>query len=122
MDVSPTIKALFSLVDAYTPTHTRHATPLKPFVPAFIPAVGDIDAFVKPPRPDGADDGLGARVLDEPGAKQTDPAAFALRLRHPRDSEARSLERPCATAAFRKAFLATTASPAWRFPNATRRV
>ena len=82
MDVSPTIKALFSLVDAYTPTHTRHATPLKPFVPAFIPAVGDIDAFVKPPRPDGADDGLGERVLDEPGAKQTDPAAFALRLRH----------------------------------------
>jgi len=69
-------------VDAYTPTHTRHATPLKPFVPAFIPAVGEIDAFVKPPRPDGADDGLGARVLDEPGAKQTDPAAFALRLRH----------------------------------------
>ena len=82
LDVSPTIKALFSLVDAYTPTHTRHATPLKPFVPAFIPAVGEIDAFVKPPRPDGADDGLGARVLDEPGAKQTDPAAFALRLRH----------------------------------------
>lgn len=82
LDVSPTIKALFSLMDAYTPTHTRHATPLKPFVPAFIPAVGDVDEFVKVPRPDGKDDGLGTRVLDEPGAKQTDPAAFALQLRH----------------------------------------
>ena len=82
LDVSPEIRALFSHLDAYTPTHTRHATPLKPFVPAFIPAVGNIDEFVKVPRPDGVDDGLGARVLDEPGAKQTDPAAFALRLRH----------------------------------------
>lgn len=82
LDVPPTIKALFSLMDAYTPTHTRHATPLKPFVPAFIPAVGDVDEFVKVPRPDGKDDGLGTRVLDEPGAKQTDPAAFALQLRH----------------------------------------
>ena len=82
LDVPPEIRALFSHVDAYTPTHTRHATPLKPFVPAFIPAVGNIDEFVKVPRPDGAEDGLGARVLDEPGANQTDRAAFALRLRH----------------------------------------
>jgi intraflagellar transport protein 46 len=32
---------------------------LRPFVPDYIPAVGDIDAFIKIPRPDGVGDNLG---------------------------------------------------------------
>lgn len=52
-----------------------------PFLPDFIPAVGDIDAFVKVSRPDGQKDGLGLTVLDEPRLQQSDPAVLQLQLR-----------------------------------------
>ncbi len=29
----------------------------RPFIPDFIPAVGDIDAFIRVPRPDGQPEG-----------------------------------------------------------------
>lgn len=54
---------------------------LKPFIPDYIPAVGDIDAFIKIPRPDGKADSLGLSVLDEPSAKQSDPTVLDLQLR-----------------------------------------
>jgi intraflagellar transport protein 46 len=38
---------------------------LKPFVPDYIPSVGEVDAFLKMPKPDGTKD-LGIAVLDEP--------------------------------------------------------
>ena len=41
-------------------------TRLYPFVPDFIPSVGDIDPFIKIPRPDGIDDGAGLLWVDEP--------------------------------------------------------
>lgn len=47
----------------------------------FIPAVGDIDAFIKVPRPDGQKDTLGLTVLDEPCTMQSDPAVLQLQLR-----------------------------------------
>ncbi|XP_015742879.1 intraflagellar transport protein 46 homolog [Python bivittatus] len=53
---------------------------LKPFIPDFIPAVGDIDAFLKVPRPDGNPDTLGLLVLDEPSTKQSDPTVLSLWL------------------------------------------
>lgn len=62
----------------------------KPFVPDFIPAVGDIDAFLKVVPPDVAINGeayqtdlsyLGLTVLDEPAATQSDPALLHLQLR-----------------------------------------
>ena len=40
----------------------------KCFVPDYIPAVGEMDAFLKVPRPDGQKDNLGLQVLDEPAA------------------------------------------------------
>jgi intraflagellar transport protein 46 len=43
--------------------------------------VGDIDAFIKVPRPDGLEDGAGLIYLDEPGGKQSDPAVLDLQLR-----------------------------------------
>lgn len=47
---------------------------MKPFIPDYIAAVGDVDEFLKPPRPDGQKETLGLHVLDEPAAKQSDPA------------------------------------------------
>lgn len=54
---------------------------LAPFLPDLIPAVGDIDGFLKVPRPDGVLDGLGLTVLDEPRTVQTDPVVLQLQLR-----------------------------------------
>jgi intraflagellar transport protein 46 len=39
---------------------------LKPFVPDYIPSVGEVDAFLKMPKPDGIKEDLGIVVLDEP--------------------------------------------------------
>ncbi|VDK27853.1 unnamed protein product, partial [Anisakis simplex] len=48
----------------------------------YIPAVGDIDAFIKIPRPDEVEDNLGLTVLDEPSAKQSDPTILGMQLRN----------------------------------------
>ncbi|KAI1291998.1 Intraflagellar transport protein 46 -like protein [Halotydeus destructor] len=76
------INQLFTYITAYTPQIVDLDFKLKPFIPEFIPTVGDIDAFIKVPRPDGQDDGLGLLVLDEPSSKnQSDASLLGLRLR-----------------------------------------
>lgn len=64
---------------------------LQPFVPDFIPAVGDIDAFLKvnAPQPFAANknripefiDKLGLEILDEPCGEQSEPALLHMKLR-----------------------------------------
>lgn len=66
---------------SYTPQNVELEYKLRPFVPDFIPAVGDIDAFIKVARPDGVNDGVGLNVLDEPCANQSEPAVLCLQLR-----------------------------------------
>jgi intraflagellar transport protein 46 len=36
---------------------------LKAFIPEYIPAIGEVDAFLKMPRPDGQPETLGLYVL-----------------------------------------------------------
>ena len=36
----------------FVPQDIEIETKLKPFIPEFIPAVGEVDAFLKIPRPD----------------------------------------------------------------------
>ncbi|XP_077489702.1 intraflagellar transport 46 isoform X2 [Amblyomma americanum] len=80
--VSAEIKELFGFITRYTPQTVELDQELRPFVPELIPAVGDIDAFLKVPRPDGSTAQLlGLRVLDEPSAQQSEPSILALRLR-----------------------------------------
>ncbi|EEH58315.1 uncharacterized protein MICPUCDRAFT_4721, partial [Micromonas pusilla CCMP1545] len=74
-------RELFDFIDRYRPRDVDPPADLKPFVPDFQPAVGDIDEFVKIPRPDGVADELGLRVLDEPKATQSDPDVLRLKLR-----------------------------------------
>jgi intraflagellar transport protein 46 len=57
-------------------------TKLKPFIPEYVPAIGDIDAFLKVPRPDGKEDSLGLVVLDEPSSSQSDPHILNLQMRY----------------------------------------
>lgn len=40
-------------------------TKVKPFIPEYIPAVGEVDAFLKIPRPDGKPEHLGLDWIDE---------------------------------------------------------
>lgn len=80
-DVSNDMLELFAYIDRYQPTETNPIAKLSPFIPDYIPAVGDIDAFIKVPRPDGKPDELGLTVLDEPAAQQSDPTVLDLQLR-----------------------------------------
>ncbi|KAJ8399015.1 hypothetical protein AAFF_G00416820 [Aldrovandia affinis] len=80
LPVTAEIKELFQYITRYTPQTIELDHKLKPFIPDFIPAVGDIDAFLKVPRPDNKQDNLGLLVLDEPCTKQSDPTVLSLWL------------------------------------------
>ncbi|KAF0028889.1 hypothetical protein F2P81_017994 [Scophthalmus maximus] len=47
LPVSTEVKELFQYITRYTPQSVELDHSLKPFIPDFIPAVGDIDAFLK---------------------------------------------------------------------------
>ncbi|XP_075891316.1 intraflagellar transport protein 46 homolog isoform X1 [Nelusetta ayraudi] len=80
LPVNTKIKELFQYITRYTPQSIELEHSLKPFIPEYIPAVGDIDAFLKVPRPDGKPDDLGLLMLDEPSVKQSDPTVMSLWL------------------------------------------
>uniref|UniRef100_A0A096LRA2 Intraflagellar transport protein 46 homolog n=1 Tax=Poecilia formosa TaxID=48698 RepID=A0A096LRA2_POEFO len=80
LPVTTEIRELFQYITRYSPQNQELDLCLKPFIPDFIPAVGDIDAFLKVPRPDGKPDNLGLLVLDEPSVKQSDPTVLSLFL------------------------------------------
>ncbi|KAF6201066.1 hypothetical protein GE061_005513 [Apolygus lucorum] len=69
---------IFQYITFYTPQVIDLEFKLHPFVPDYIPAVGDIDGFIKVARPDGVNDQLGITVLDEPCTAQSEPAVIAL--------------------------------------------
>ncbi|KAI8921393.1 intraflagellar transport complex B protein 46 C terminal-domain-containing protein [Powellomyces hirtus] len=79
--VSEELKELFQYIQRYKPQETELETELKAFIPDYVPAIGDIDAFIKIPRPDKIPDLLGLTFLDEPSANQSDPTVLDLRLR-----------------------------------------
>ena len=47
LQVSGELKELFQHITRYTPQTIDLETKLKPFIPEYIPAIGDIDAFLK---------------------------------------------------------------------------
>lgn len=47
----------------YKPAQVDIETKLKAFIPDYIPAVGEVDAFLKMPRPDNQNENLGLLVL-----------------------------------------------------------
>ena len=81
LNVTADVKDLFQYIDRYKPQEVELDTVLKCFIPEYIPAVGEIDSFVKIPKPDGQADDLGLRYLDEPSAVQSDPTVLELQLR-----------------------------------------
>ena len=45
--MSSELKELFQHIGRYTPQSVELETRLRPFIPEYIPAIGDIDAFLK---------------------------------------------------------------------------
>ncbi|KAJ3171855.1 Intraflagellar transport protein 46 [Geranomyces variabilis] len=86
IDGDEELTELFSYIGRYKPQETELETELKAFIPDYVPAIGDIDAFIKIrysqiPRPDKIPDQLGLTNLDEPSLPQSDPTVLDLRLR-----------------------------------------
>lgn len=90
LDVGEEAKEILQYITKYTPQQLNLDYKFKPFIPNYIPAVGDIDAFLKvlPPnttiKKEKFDEKLfelGLRVLDEPAANQSDPALLFLQIR-----------------------------------------
>ena len=81
LNVSAEVRDLFQYIERFKPTEMELETTLKCFIPEYIPAIGEMDAFIKVPRPDNKEDGLGLKFLDEPAASQSDPTVLELQLR-----------------------------------------
>jgi intraflagellar transport protein 46 len=47
LPVAPEIKDLFRYIERYQPQNIELDFKLKPFIPDYIPSIGDIDAFIK---------------------------------------------------------------------------
>jgi intraflagellar transport protein 46 len=69
------------LIAKFQPPPVDLAPHCKPFLPALVPSIGAIDAFIKVPRPDGEQDTLGLTVLDEPTIGCSDPQILRMQLR-----------------------------------------
>lgn len=78
---SPELSQLFSLISKFQPPPVELSPHCKPFLPALVPSIGAIDAFIKVPRPDGEQDPLGLTVLDEPTIGCSNPQILRMQLR-----------------------------------------
>lgn len=81
MKTSPEIEELFQYISRYKPHTIELETSLKPFIPELIPCIGEVDAFLKIPPPDGKVGQLGLTRLDEPCLNPSDPSILDLQLR-----------------------------------------
>ena len=108
LDVSSEIKDLFQYIQRYKPQKIDLETRLKPFIPGaplrhmpappptrlhsfadFIPAVGDIDPFIKIPRPDGKDGEAACNAPSRTSTTCSSPVFLFRRCRPHRAGRAR---------------------------------
>jgi len=80
LDVADDVRSLFEHITRFTPQDVSLTSTLKPFIPEYIAAIGELDKFVKVPRPDG---GVtpGTEVLDEPKTIQSDATVLHMQLK-----------------------------------------
>lgn len=55
-------------------------TKLKPYIPSYLPAIGEVDAFLKINRPDNLPEELGLSIMDEPTTKGVDKYILEMEL------------------------------------------
>ncbi len=75
-------KSLLNVMKKFQPDNNilRLDTKIKPFIPNFIPSIGEVDAFIKLNRPDNKIEELGLDLIDEPTYNGIDPSVFSLEL------------------------------------------
>jgi intraflagellar transport protein 46 len=78
---APELAQLFAMMAKFQPQPLELSPHCKPFLPALVPSIGAIDAFIKVPRPDGEQDPLGLTVLDEPTIGCSNPQILRMQLR-----------------------------------------
>lgn len=81
VQVSTEVEELFQYITRYKPHTIELDTAFKPFIPELIPSIGEVDAFLKMPRPDEKPSTLGMVRLDEPTLNPSDPSILDLQLR-----------------------------------------
>lgn len=95
LNVNEDVHEVLQYITKYVSQQLTLDLKFRPFIPDFLPSVGDIDAFLKVIHPDHNINGelfaqvpvtkqlgnLGLTVLDEPSANQSDPALLHLQLR-----------------------------------------
>lgn len=79
LQVSSEVRDLFEYIQRYKPQKIDLETKIKPFIPEYIPAVGEVDSFLKMPKPDGTKEDLGITVLDEPALNHEDKTVLELK-------------------------------------------
>ena len=70
--------SLLSFMKRFQAAEIELDTKLKPFIPSYIPSIGEVDAFLKIHRPDKQAEDLGLTVIDEPTIEGHDPLTFSL--------------------------------------------
>ena len=79
LPVNSEVKELFEYIGRFKPQQIDLETNFKPFIPEYMPAVGEVDAFLKMPKPDGTREDLGITVLDEPALNSEDKSVLELK-------------------------------------------
>ena len=79
LNVSNEVRELFEYIGRYKPQRIELDTTFRPFIPEFIPNIGEVDAFLKMPKPDGSPETLGIEVLDEPALNTADKAVLEMK-------------------------------------------
>lgn len=80
LTTNPEYKHIMSFMNRFQVAEIQLDTKLKPFIPSYIPSIGEVDAFLKVNRPDKANEELGLTVVDEPTIEGVDPNIFNLKL------------------------------------------
>jgi len=86
LTVNNEIRRLFEYIDRFKYNEIELETQLKPFIPDYIPSIGNVDSFLKPTvsTKDYAqqedNEKMGICYLDEPMLNQSDPSTFYLKL------------------------------------------
>lgn len=92
LNIPQEMKECFQYIVKYAPQNIEIEYILQPFIPDYVPAVGDVDAFLKISCPQTFDinkqnkisnmvENLGLIVLDEPSGHQSEPSLLNMRLK-----------------------------------------
>lgn len=79
LKVDKDVKELFEYISRFKPQNIELDSQFRPFIPDYIPAVGEVDAFLKMPKPNGKEEDLGITVIGEPALNQTDSTVLEMK-------------------------------------------